>query len=351
MESSVSINTNYESFSQTYLKDNNLNPILSENLFFLSTSKIIEEEIERVWHFFSDPFYLTKISSCQIENFKSKTKFDSFPSIGDSFSFDWVGISMISYECVEVENYENHKKISWDICSSINIFYRKTYCLYNVKDSQTLVKILLTRMPTKFNENVSFESFKEFYTKTYETLLIKMNDLIMKSKHNKNNYESFIINKNFKEIWNFITDLNKIGKVIPVVGKDFLFRGDRLEIGSFGKCLISLKENESKSIYFKVKDVVKDERRNKWVYSLETFGTDKNIIRQEIQINVIKIHENKSQISVSQIFNNFIDKEKYVYLKKRMKINLEKLKNYLLLNINNSSKKYKKVHFKRILSG
>lgn len=327
MESSISMSstTNYESISQINLKEKNeLNDNFSD-LFILSTSKIINEEIERVWLFFSDPFYFTKIYPDKIEKFKSKRKF-SFLSIGDCYSFYWIGLANITYSCIYIENSDEQKKtISFEVNSSIDISFRKTYYLYKTSDNKTLVKIILTKISSdKFNKEINFDSFKEFCSEIYSVLLKKMNKFIIISKEYKVNYGSFIINNSYLYTWKEITNLKKLCTYIPEIGKNFIYKGDIFKKGTFIKYT-----KENKTNYFIVKNIFQNKKRNKWIYSIETFGSDRHLIKKNIQIGVTKINDNRTLVSLTQIFLSYINKEKYDNFQIELNNILELIKNYL----------------------
>ena len=64
-----------------------------------------------------------------------------------------------------------------------------------------------------------------------------------------------------------------------------------------------------KYTFFIIKNVEQKKNKNKWVYAIETIGSDVDYTKQEIQIWINKINENKSQISIIHIFKQLISKK------------------------------------------
>lgn len=70
-------------------------------------------------------------------------------------------------------------------------------------------------------------------------------------------------------------------------------------------------------------------KKNKWVYALETIGSDVDYTKQEIQIWINKINESKSQISIIHIFKQFISKNYLDEFQNKKSEILKSIKEYI----------------------
>ena len=154
--------------------------------------------------------------------------------------------------------------------------------------------------------------------------------LMNESKKYRFIHESFIAKSDFETTWKKIINFNKLSGVTSgKIGENFIYNGDPEKIGAFCKCNLN---NNIKPIYFKVKNILKNKKRNKWVYHLETIGAGFNIIKQEVEISVTKINKNSNQISILIIFTDYIDKNLYDAKKKTLKEAMKNIKLFINQN-------------------
>jgi len=292
--------------------------------FFYSTSIIIYEKIERVWEFLVNPFYFQKILSKEFTNFKYKQKASSFLP-GDEIFFYWLGVSNIHTKLLSKIENSSSKRLIYDVFLDIGIFYRKTCILYKVTNNNTtLLKIIVSKIPNKEYEDDNFISFIKLNPNLYVSTFENLNKLVKTSSDNLYQIESFIVNKSRNVSWDITTDFQKLSEINPKIGKNFKCRGNKFKKDSFIKCIYL-----DKYTFFIIKDVEQKKNKNKWVYALETIGSDVDYIKQEIQIWINKINENKSQISIIHIFKQLISK-KYLdeFQNKKSEI-LKSIKDYI----------------------
>ena len=302
------------------------NSIDQDNYIF-SISHIINEDIERVWPFLRNPLYFKEILPSQFVNFKLKQKTSSFCP-GDEFSFYWTGVSNISTKFISIIDSPNIKKLVSDISMNIGIYYRKTYNLYKItNDNTTLLKIVLSKMPNKDCDSANFISFTKLNPDLYSSTLYNLNKILSDSWKYLFQLESFVIDKNHLYSWDNITNFKKLSNLNQNLGTNFCFQGEHYKVGSFIKCYVP-KRNQN--VFMRIKNVNKKKKNNKWIYAMETFGADISYIKQEIQICVIKINENKTQISVIHIFKQVLPKDYWDNFSQNKKKVMKKIKKFLL---------------------
>ena len=178
------------------------------------------------------------------------------------------------------------------------------------------------------NEPMDFEESKDYYYKLQFSIINKIIKIMDESKEYYFIHESFIANQNQVICWNNIINLqNLIDIVNGEKGNTFLCHGDPEKIGTFWKYM--KKEDKNFFIFFKVNNVTKSNKRNTWKYSLEAIGSVLRITSQEIQINVIKINENTSQISFFIKYKEKINKDTREEKKKKWNEAIKNIKNFI----------------------
>lgn len=293
----------------------------------LTISNISNENIYRCWFFFTYSKLLEKIAPNILINYKFD-KGNNIFKIGNEFSCYMIGVSKIRYKCIESENNYFIRKISWIISLDIGISVKKTYILYPITfDNRTLIKLNLEIIQNDDNEQIEFEETRDYYYNLQYSIINK----IIKSMNesNKNNFihESFISNIDFENCWKIITNFNILSNLISNdIGCNFICNGDKEKIGNFWKCNL---QNYNQVVYFRIKNIRKNKKRNKWVYFLETIGTYLKVVSQQIEISVTKINKDSNQISIVIIFNDNINRNFYEYQKLKFNDIMKKIKKFM----------------------
>ena len=292
--------------------------------YFYSFSIIINEKIERVWEFLVNPFFFKKILPKEFTNFKFKQKASSFLP-GDDIFFYWLGVSNIQTKLVSKIEKTYTKKLVFDVFLDIGIFYRKTCSLYKITNNNTtLLKIILSKIPNREYEDDNFISFIKLNPNLYVSTFENLNKLLKTSFDKQYQIESFIVNKNRNVSWDITTDFQKLSEINPKIGSNFSCRGNKFKKDSFIKCIYL-----DKYTFFIIKDVEQKKNKNKWVYALETIGSDVDYKKQEIQIWINKINESKSQISIIHIFKQLISKNYLDEFQNKKSEILKSIKDYI----------------------
>ena len=288
------------------------------------SSIIINEKIERVWEFLVNPFYFKKILPKEFTNFKFKQKVSSFLP-GDEVSFYWPGVSNIQTKFVSKIETTLSKKLIFDVFLDIGIFYRKTCSLYKITNNNTtLLKIILSKIPNKEYEDDNFISFIKLNPNLYVSTFENLNKLIKTSFDKLYQIESFIVNKSRNISWDITTDFQKLSEINPNIGNNFSCRGNKFKKDSFIKCIYL-----DKYTFFIIKNVEQKKNKNKWVYALETIGSDVDYTKQEIQLWINEINEIKSQISIIHIFKQLMSKKDLDEFQNKKYEILKSIKDYI----------------------
>ena len=179
-------------------------------------------------------------------------------------------------------------------------------------------------MPNKEYEDENFISFLKLNPNLYTSIFENLNKLIKTSSDNLYQIESFVVNKSRNVSWDIVTDFQKLSDINPKIGHNFSCRGNKFKKDSFIKCIYL-----EKYTFFMIKSVEQKMKRNKWIYALETIGSDVDYTKQEIQIWINKINENKSQISIIHIFKQLISKNYLGEFKNKKSEILKSIKDYI----------------------
>jgi hypothetical protein len=310
---------NYQDFDKKNYKD--------EKNYSLSVSYISNENIDRCWFFFSDIILCQTIASNIVVDYKLDKGKNTF-KIGNEFSCYWIGISKIHYKCVESQNNFGVRKISWIICLEIGFAIRKTYTIYPITNSdRTLIKLSLELIHPENNEPIKFDETRDYYYKLQSNLISKIANLMDKSNDFLFIHQSFIAKKDLETCWKNMINFELLSSVTSgEIGENFINNDDPEKVGTFWKCYM---KKYNKYIYFRVKKVIKNKKRNRWTYCVETFGVNIFIIKQELEISVTKINKESCQISILVKFCENLDKKLYNYKKEKLNEYVKKIKLYI----------------------
>ena len=277
-----------------------------DDTFLFSTSLIFDENIDKLW------LYLRDLSNeVQIVDFLDEFKYikgNNTWTVGNVCSCYWVGVSHLQLKCKSVNINRTRKKIKWKIKCDIGINYYKTLILYRITQSgKTLVKLNFTRTK-KSNNLIDFSQTLTYYTSLQYSMLMKQSQYLQNIKKDIILYESCIINKNHLKIWNIITDLKKLSQITSMSYKNIEYKGQINEVGSFIKYY---DENLKKNIFLKIIGYEMSEQKKVSLFRLESIGSYNNNTAKIIEISIIKINNNKAQLSLLHKFS-YISSPDYI---------------------------------------
>ena len=292
-----------------------------DNSFLFSTSLVFAQNINKLWLFLPNIKNIIKIID-YYDNFEY-IKGDNTWSIGNKFSFNWIGLTRLEFKCIYSENNANKKIIKWKAKGDIGINFYRTLCFYRItSNGKTLIKSIISRTE-KRNELIDIpQSLNYYLNMEYNNLLIKSNYL-NNLKDDIISYESFIVNKNFMKVWNFIVDFKKLSEVAPVVGTKIEYNGSSLKVGSFAKYYF---EVLNLTVFLKISEIKMPKKQKTWIYRLDTIGTTNSNLPKSSECKVIIIDKNKTHLSISHTFSGNINQEflKYFIINKKEAMKLYK---------------------------
>ena len=298
-----------------------------DNKYHFEITYLFNENINRVWYCLRNISLISVVEPSLLSQVYL-TKGKNFWIEGSEFKGYWVGVSGLKSKCVKVSNEESEKIIKWEYDLDIQISFAKTIHLYSITNSESTLCVLRLELLSIDENEIDYQpvsSDNDSYVQLYTNLLVKIDKYMKKNPVNMNSYESCIVNHNSEELWDFITDLNRVTKVSKMLADKFEYKGDRFKVGTFIK---ALNGPNNKAFFLRVKGVNNDKNVNIKSYSIETFGTTKAVVKQEIEITVIRINQNCSQLSFTHTFQDIVPKSLLSHFSKEKKIFLETLKHY-----------------------
>ena len=289
-------------------KDNieNIEMNIDNNKNLLSTSLIIDENIDILWLYFRDLSY--EVSNTDfLDNFKY-IKGDNTWNIGNICSMYWIGLSQIEMKCINIEVNRMKKKICWKTKSNIGIDYYKTLYLYRItQNNKTLVKVLLSRTG-KESDLFDFSQSKEYYLNMHYKILVNHKNYLKNIKKDKFSYTSCIINKNYLKIFDIIINFKKMCQFFPIIATNIEYRGPIPEVGSYIKFFV---ENIKKTIFLQVTKYEMPKKTKTCVWRLEAIGSYIEDMAKLIELKVIGINENQCKFSMLHQFV-YTTKEEFI---------------------------------------
>jgi predicted RNA-binding protein with RPS1 domain len=135
-------------------------------------------------------------------------------------------------------------------------------------------------------------------------------------------YESSVINGKMEEVWDIITDFNKLTAIAP--NNNFLpnINIKTMKIGEKVETSIILNEELKKiDLYLRIKD--ERPRWNKWIIILEIYYENK--LNHSLLFQLTKINNNECQFSIISKFHAPLKTENFKEISKREK--------YLILSV------------------
>ena len=279
-----------------------------ETIVLFSTSLIYNQGIDKLWLFLRDLQNDVKILD-KFDNFEF-IKGDNTFIPGNKFSINWIGLTLLKFECISIKFDRTKKEIKWKAKGDIGIKYYKTMTLYRIThDSKTLVKVIITKKQKKTDLNQTNSDYNYYLNLEYSFLLKKslyLNGL----KEDIISYESCIINKNYSIVWRYISDLKKLNEFAPIIGTNFEYNSPNIKVGVFLKFFIK----ELNIIVFMKIIEFEEIKKNKscWI-KLETIGSKVDNSPKMIEYKITIIDNKTTYLSIFHQFYNNISKN---YLKK-----------------------------------
>ena len=268
-----------------------------DDSFLFSTSLIFEENIDKLWLYLRDlSFETTNIDF--LDNFKY-IKGDNTWTIGNICSMYWIGVTHLTAKCTFIKVDRIRKKIKWKMKCDIGIDYYKSLTLYRItQNGKTLVKSYFSRTENK-NDLIDFSQTLNYYSNLQHNVLIQLSKYLQNIKKDIIIYESCIINANYLQIWKLITDMKILSKLSLGITTNMEYKGSINEIGSFIKYFDT---SLNKTVFLKITGYKISNQKKCWIFRLEAIGTNIVNIAKLIEVKLVIINSNKSQVSFIHVF-------------------------------------------------
>lgn len=292
-----------------------------DNSFLFSTSLVFDENIDKLWLILKDLSSESKNVEF-LDNFKY-IKGDNTWTVGNVFSLYWIGVTNIEFICISTSVSRMKKKIKWKCKCEIGINYYKTMILYRITyDDKTLVKFIFTRCEK--NKLVDFQP--NYYMELQYNILKSLSEQTQKSKREKTIYESFIINKNYLKVWNYVANLKNLESLCPELIKNIVYNGSHTDVGTFVKFY---HQKLQKTCFMKLVEFFAPSKKTTLKCKYQTVGTNIIDLPNSIEIQVTIIAPNKTYVSGFYSFENQLSEETINGFEINLKNMINKIKEYI----------------------
>ena len=253
------------------------------------------------------------------------TKGQNTFQVGNEFKGNFFSEFPFIAKVKKSESLPEIKILNWLFNIEYKHYVKIRFELYKVTEDSTCVLAYKIKIDNPefikiFNEKIKSELINGLFK--------KIEKLLESEPINLFQYESGIINANMKDIWDIVTDFNKLTLIapnnncFPSINTKNMKQEEKVTFTGFynGKPF----ENE---IILKFKD----ERPgwNKWIISLLISNAIPKIYpNQLITLELTKITEEKCQLIFFSKFHDSIDTERFKEISKRKKYVLYSLKDY-----------------------
>ena len=233
-------------------------------------------------------------------------KGDNIWSVGNKCSL--LGVTHMTVKCISIIVDRTRKKIKWKFKCHIGISYYKTLILYRItQNGKTLVKICMSR--TEKKNLIDFSQSLNYYSNIQFNILLQLSKYLQSIKKDIILYDSCILNENYLEIWNLISNIKNYSNLASDYMPNLEFKGPINEIDSFIKYFDT---KSQKTVFLKI--IVYDESNQQkcWTFGLEVIRTNIINVPKISEIKIVIIDNNKVQIS---FLHKFADNSNPEYIK------------------------------------
>ena len=292
--------------------------------YSLQNSYHFKQDIGRVWIFLKN-FEILSLLSNQGNSTCVYIKGKDTWKLGNEFKGMTFGIFPYIARVNMVLDLPEMKKIEWLFNNRKNDYYIVGIELFKVTEDNSTV--ILEEF--KFEKEILKKCTEKFNYKVVDNKLLEnIEQLLEKEPINLLKYESTIINGKLEDVWDIITDYNKLAAIAP--NNNYLpnLNLRKLKIG----------EKKKGSIFYKDKlttfDVIlknKEEKPvcNKWIIVIKiSGGTPEKIPNHISLLQLTKIGNNKCQFTLITKYNEHISNEEFNEISNKKKYLLLSVKDY-----------------------
>ena len=308
-----------------YEKNEFINPDHELNWkYSLQNSYHFKQDIERVWIFLKN-FELLSMLSNQGNSTCVYIKGKDTWKLGNEFKGLTFGIFPYVARVNMVLDLPEMKKIEWLFNNRKNEYYIVAIELFKVTEDNSTVIIEEFKFE---NELLKEKTIKFDYKVVDKKLFENIEQLLEKEPINLLKYESTIINGKMEDVWDIITDYNKIAAIAP----------NNNYLPNINLRNLTIGEKKEASIFYnnaiRTFDVIlkyKEEKPgwNKWLIVIEiSGGTPEKIPKHIGFFQITKISNNKCQLTLVTKYNEHISNEEFNEISNKKKYLLLSIKDY-----------------------
>ena len=296
-----------------------INSIKQKYKYKLDKSYHLHYNIDRVW-LLARNFLRVSVLNGRKHFPPIITKGNNSYTTGNEFEGLIFGILPYVGKVIQVLNYSQLRKITWELNTSMNEKIIIKSIVYQVtKDNTSLLRIKSKYNSDRINNYMNSGEFKYEYV----DILKKLENILDESFLELFQYESAIIHCKMEDLFYFITNGEKMNKLFP--GMNILHVNIlNMKIGE----VFSVVNNHNQVFNIKLILLDKKEGVKKWVLACELTGNKPNITKQIIKYSFWKINNSECQISINHDFLEKISPEIIESLSLRKKSFLKLIQNY-----------------------
>lgn len=281
------------------MEDDNFNQKTLQNNrpTYFTKSFIFEENIDRLWLFLCDLNNETKAID-YLDNLKFLKGNKTFIK-GNIFSVNWIGLTLLQYECIFLKDEDDRKIIKWKAKGDIGLNFIRSLYLYKItQNNNTLVKVSVSLIE-KETDLIDYNPSKNYFSNLEYNILLDKSKSLKNSKEDIFLFGSCIINKNFFKIWKIILNFKKLSNIYPIKGEKIQFNEPIVKVGVFIKMFI---EELKITTFMKVIEIKTFKKRKSWLIKLETIGAFITNLPKAMEYKIIMIDNYKTQFSITYFF-------------------------------------------------
>ena len=284
-----------------------------------------KQDIDRVWLMVKNFDLLSLINNMGHYPCISTKGRDTW-KIGNEFKGNLFGLYPFIARVEKVLNLPEIKKIKWLFNLNNKDYVIIKFELFKVTEDNSCVIFSKTKIDNIEINKKAVEKFKENQP---NALFKKVEGLLEKEPINLLQFESGIISAKMIDIWNIVTDFNKLtiiapnNYILPHVNIGEIKQGEMVSASIWGI------NNEINKIELSL--VQKEERPgwNKWLFILLISSGDAKLLpKHTVVFQLTKINNYECQLALMSKFHQSIDTNKFQDISKRKKYLLLSLKDY-----------------------
>ena len=263
----------------------------------------------------------------EIENIKLIHNKTQLASLISNYNSEEIAFT---FTLTNVLNIEQHKKITWEVSSSltpVKLNYNFTMT-WNTLDNSSLLVFELIVYNSECLAKEIYNKAKIECKNACVNVINSIEELLQKNKELIYEYESDIIKAPREKVWNYVTNLEEMGKDLMKIVK---FEGDSTIVGNVVSFWL---EGDQVAKEFKILEIKKNPNKKKWKYCIMPLGGP--FKEQQISMIFVEVTPNESFLSFFHEFSEHITKEELLKLKEKKKMLFSHIRNKLEVSPNNT---------------